>query len=96
MNKKPTPGPWKAVCVGDSGGENPIDVYEVTTANDHVRICEHLYAADAQLVAAAPDLLAALKDCVLVMRNELNGLAVIQPEMRQAIRAIEQATGDEA
>jgi len=57
-----TPGPWIADEVGDSGGENPISVYEVTTADGHRRVCEHLYEADARLVSCAPDLLEALRD----------------------------------
>ena len=52
-----THGPWIADEVGDSGGDNPIGVYEVTTADGHRRVCEHLYEADARLVAAAPELL---------------------------------------
>lgn len=33
-------------------------------------------------------LVAALKDCVSVMERELNGLAVIQPELRQSRAAL--------
>lgn len=52
-----TKGPWKAVHVGSIGGENPEDVYEVTTEDDRVRICEYVGTADARLIAAAPELL---------------------------------------
>lgn len=48
-------------------------------------------AADCML--AAPELLAALQDCVAVMERELGGLNVIQPELRQARSAVAKATG---
>ena len=50
--------------------------------------------ANALLMAAAPDLLEALIDCVLVMQRELSGLEVIQPELRQAESAIAKARGE--
>ncbi len=52
---KATPGPWVAECVGDTGGENPVEVWEVI-AGGYVRVAEGLPAADAHLIAAAPDL----------------------------------------
>jgi hypothetical protein len=42
---------------------------------------------------AFPDLLAALLDCIAVMERDLNGLPVIQPELRQARAAIAKAGG---
>lgn len=48
----------------------------------------------ARLIAAAPDLLAALIDCVAVMSSELNGLKSIQAELRYAQEAIAKATGE--
>jgi hypothetical protein len=42
---------------------------------------------------AFPDLLAALLDCISVMERDLNGLPVIQPELRQARAAIAKAGG---
>lgn len=59
---KRTPGPWQAVCVGDSGGENPIDIYEVETAGGYVRVCSELFEGDARLIAEAPLMMSLLKD----------------------------------
>ena len=50
--------------------------------------------ANARLIAAAPDLLEALKDCVAVMDRELAGLKAIQPELSSARAAIAKATGE--
>lgn len=57
---KHSPGRWEAECVGHGGpGDNPEEVWEVN--NGHARIAEYLNEADARLVAAAPDMLEALK-----------------------------------
>ena len=89
---KHTPGPWlidrnnktNIFCIGpciaeEDGGIPWLDVSE----------------ADARLIAAAPDLLDALIDCVAVMESELKGLAVIQPELAYAKSAIAKATGEQ-
>ena len=55
-----TPGPWKAECIGVSDfGPNGVDVYEIT--NGYTRITEAVFDRDAALIAAAPDLLKALR-----------------------------------
>jgi hypothetical protein len=54
-----TPGPWIAECVGDTGGENPVDVWEIN--NGYTRIAEYVSDKDARLIAAAPELLEVLK-----------------------------------
>jgi hypothetical protein len=59
--KAHTPGPWAAEYVGDSGGENPVEVWEVVSSNGFSRVAEHMSAEDARLVAFAPDLLAAMQ-----------------------------------
>lgn len=43
---------------------------------------------DEQLSDVSEKLVAALKDCISVMERELNGLAVIQPELRNARAAL--------
>ena len=55
-----TPGPWSWCEVGDTGGDNPMPVCEVT-AGDYRRVAEHLTLPDAMLIAAAPDLAWALE-----------------------------------
>ncbi len=42
----------------------------------------------ANAMIAAPALVTALQDCIAVMERELNGLAVIQPELRAARAAL--------
>lgn len=54
-------------------------------------------ASDGQYVQASDyddlkkdldEVVKALQDCVQVMQNDLNGLALIQPELKQAQRAL--------
>lgn len=49
-------------------------------------------ALQARQMAAAPDMVRALADCIRVMENELKGLAVIQPELSKARAAYAKAT----
>ena len=67
----------------------------MTIATVNVRsFAPHVEHAEdhARLLAAAPELFIALKDCLSVMQAELRGLAVIQPEIAQAIAVIKKAT----
>jgi len=48
--------------------------------------------AEARLMSAAPQMLAALRDVVAVMECDLAGLALIQPELAVARTAIVRAT----
>lgn len=47
------------------------------------------------LLAAAPELLEALRSCVMVMERDLSGLRLIQPELKEARAAISKAEGRE-
>jgi len=104
MNK-PTPGPWVAECVGDSGGENPVEVWEVVSSDGFSRVAEHLSAADARLVAFAPDLLAALRDAralidLLVIGSGFPGSAYDKARYTAGVyddisAAIRNATGEQ-
>lgn len=80
--KKHTPGPWFFETVGVSDLGNPEDICEIT--NGHQRIAEYVLEHDARLIAAAPELLAALMraqyhlegqeylDALAVIRNAIN------------------------
>lgn len=84
-----TPGKWEAVQIGDTGGENPVDVYEVI-ADGRKRVAEYVGDADARLIAAAPDLLEALESMVLTFRLRREEW----PEIQRAQAAIKKARGE--
>ena len=104
MNAKHTPGPWN---IGSS--DLPVSRMSIH-CKGHKDSCHSTVAlmvsrgaigishdeefANARLIAAAPDLLKALEDCVAVMDRELAGLKVIQPELSAARAAIAKATGE--
>ena len=103
MADKHTPGPWHRDARSGPG----CDVR--AASGRKVALCWGLASnnasnyrpgyraecdANAHLIAAAPDLLEALKDCVAVMDRELAGLKVIQPELSAARAAIAKATGE--
>ena len=93
---KHTPAPWEystanaqaliCDCYGNTIAH--LLVEENTAAHNNLK-------ANARLIAAAPNLLDALIDCVAVMESELKGLAVIQPELAYARAAIAKATGEQ-
>lgn len=93
MKAQHTPGPWMPSW-RDYGGVIDKDGYVVAQAATFRN--KEVIEANARLIAAAPDLLEALQDCVSVMSIELKGLAVIQPELRNAMAAIAKATGSDA
>lgn len=94
MSAKFTPGKWAAEFVGGSGEEHPDDVYEVV-ADTRVRVAEYLSAADAYLVSAAPDLYAALEDCLKYLQFDLPAdVKNANQEISRAIAAIAKARGE--
>lgn len=95
-----TPGPWNypehpkgvsTLIYAELGG-NP-EAFPVASATYGVPDEER--KANARLIAAAPELLEALEDCVAVMDRELAGLKAIQPELSSARAAISKAIGDQ-
>lgn len=60
-----TPGKWIAerVGVGSLGGPDDVEV-DVYVVRAHAPVCEYVGENDARLIAAAPDLLEALKGMV--------------------------------
>ena len=105
MSAKFTPGPWHANWTRLNG--KAIGFHVADETHGSIRpICEFYdgteamppeeVEANARLIAAAPDLLEALQDCERVMSEELKGLLVIQPELKNARAAIAKATGDQS
>jgi hypothetical protein len=96
MNKH-TPGPWKIATdwagypqhIRTECGSVACSFLTSVKRNCGIEQIE----ANARLIAAAPDLLEALLDCIFVIERDLNGLPIMQPELRQARAAIVKATG---
>lgn len=93
--QKHTPGPWRYwPCKVDSSLTPPMyDYVQFASPIGHVfRVpIQFLSEADARLIAAAPELLEALKDC----RRALE-LAIATGELAVVDAAIAKATGQEA
>jgi len=87
---KHTPGPWAAIP--DSGEDSEGDWYII--APDEDVITTGLSEPDAALIAAAPDLLAALKALSAGLHDEIDMKAHIKAsEVRAARAAIAKAEG---
>ena len=109
-NTKHTPGPWKWVESGEYGYSslfNPVLNVEIITTgglndgdNPITWMGEELSSADASLIAAAPELLEALKDILSVTATVIDddgnpGEDICQCSNFSAARAaIAKATGD--
>jgi len=91
-----TAGVWAAQFSG-SGGDysNPADVYEVI-ADGRVRVAENLHPADARLIAAAPELLAALEACVAQLAIITGQVHDERSALIKGCAAIAKATGEQA
>lgn len=64
---KGTPGPWKVNAIGKHWNNQSLDHIEVTFGMDGECVCDTVYEmADANLIAAAPELLEALQAVVRV------------------------------
>ena len=74
MTTKHTPGPWRAVVRGNQTGITEvavcIDKANGGTWRPNVRRLTTENAADARLIAAAPELLAALRNLLYVIDSE--------------------------
>ena len=88
MSTKFTPGPWKRNGIQI---ENGYGVAVAAVAHEHLSPDSETLDGNCDLIAAAPDLLEALQDCERVMSEELKGLLVIQPELKNARAAIAKA-----
>lgn len=93
MNKrKPTPGPWAPVEVGQGGpADNPMPVYEIRSADGHAVIAEFVDGWNAPLLAAAPELLEA---CTAYLADRAEaGCTADSAAVRRMRAAIAKATG---
>jgi hypothetical protein len=89
---KHTPAPWNAQFVGESDGG---DVYEVH--NDRgTQVASSMYESDARLIAAAPELLESLRNCLdnpWPAEADAGRLARWEQAVEQARAAIAKAEG---
>ena len=87
---KHTPGPWSVHVIGQHWNNKSLKHIEVTFGKDGECICDTVYnPSDANLIAAAPDLLEALQKLVGINGNRS------EPEYVQARAAISKALGEE-
>ena len=90
-----TPGPWKAVLVEGHrlGGRNGAARYDVLAMNPPDFVADRLTEANARLIAAAPDLLAACRAVLECLGRTL--APDYLPETRELLRAaIAKAEGE--
>jgi len=97
---KGTPGPWSINTDSEYAcpridAPNGRAVASAVQRDPHPALGHGISAEqamdNARLIAAAPELFTALLDCVHVMERDLNGLAVVQPELKQARAALSRA-----
>jgi hypothetical protein len=92
-----TPGPWTAEPPGIYGYGADDDKYWSVQTDDQ-RIClltgQDDEESDARLIAAAPELLAALKALTLLVEVDYVGFDCLE-QWRQAVAAIAKAEGRE-
>src|ERR1700749_2267266 len=86
MNAKHTPGPWIIDCAGDMDGYSTV---RVADGSENGRIetqpIATIYAdADAHLIAAAPELLAALAE----LTGRVEGLLASDPDTAEVWRKV--------
>jgi len=99
-----TPGPWKAVLVEGHrlGGRNGAARYDVLAMNPPDFVADRLTEANARLIAAAPDLLAAAKCALAALEGLTSGTDATEDgdetpvgaTMRELRAAIAKADGE--
>lgn len=90
---KHTPGPWSVNVIGQHWNNKSLKHIEVTFGQDGECICDTVYnPSDANLIAAAPDLLEALKNMVTAYEYEAS---IDNPALLAARAAISKALGEE-
>lgn len=95
MSTQHTPGPWKAHPTGLA--RSGLPEYQIHWSDIGECVAEVVHGtADAQLIAAAPDLLEALKDVMRVWHGETTSTSEDWDAAQKARAAIAKATGDAA
>lgn len=88
---KHTPGPWKTHALTKSHGIYDQTGTSVAKVGDAFGVCAERRAADARLIAAAPDLLEALRNLTLTAARYLPDYNE-HPDIQAAEAAIAKAT----
>jgi len=107
VKNKFTKGPWEAIQLGErsswaiyQSGKSPFEEYSLAVLRSHESFGEpHLaieeQAANAHLIAAAPELLAALEKISFVIKNSaIHEVSDLVPAMAKARDAIKKAKGE--
>ena len=95
MKATHTPGPWKAVDAFVENNPNRWMVARGGWGGPNIADCGPGAEADARLIAAAPELLATLRELVeWVTDNRGGDLPITDPAIKQARAAITKATGN--
>lgn len=94
---KHTPGPWSVNVIGQHWNNKSLKHIEVTFGQDGECICDTVYnPSDANLIAAAPDLLEVMQDVVEQWKVEHDEKGEPQPLwVKNCLRAISKALGEE-
>lgn len=88
---KGTPGPWRVNTIGEHWNNPALVHLEVTYGTDGECVCDTVYRReDADLIAAAPELLEALETLVVFTTPTKRNAAVLN----KARAAINKATGE--
>lgn len=88
---KGTPGPWRVNTIGEHWNNPTLVHLEVTYGTDGECVCDTVYRReDADLIAAAPELLEALETLVVFTTPTKRNAAVLN----KAYAAIQKATGE--
>ena len=95
---KHTPGPWRVEYETDiSGTENDPEngcVGPVDVAHVYMRTVPGRHEANARLIAAAPDMLQALRDAALALSFAAETWPAMAFDHRAVLAVIERATGE--
>lgn len=83
---KHTPAPWSVNVIGQHWNNKSLKHIEVTFGQDGECICDTVYnPSDANLIAAAPDLLEALQAVVRVADRQTDEFDMARAAIRKAL-----------